>query len=106
MSGNSIKPGPTSEIVRANIRCLRRARQLTLAQVSARLAETGRPMAVTVISKVERGERRIDADDLVAFAEVFGIAPARLLTAPACDKCHDAPKPWTRCLACGKEAQR
>lgn len=104
MSSNPIKPGPTTETVRRNIRRLRRARDLTLVQLGQRLADAGRPMLDTVVSKVERGERRIDVDDLAAFAAVLGVTAAQLLEPDGvCSVCHSAPKPMTACLACGAE---
>lgn len=47
--------------------------------LSVKLAEVGRPMLPTVISKVERCERRIDVDDLVAFALALDVSPLVLL---------------------------
>src|SRR5690606_19823410 len=45
-----------------------------------RLAEHGRPMQVSGVSKIEAGERRVDVDDLVALARALEVTPAHLLT--------------------------
>jgi len=42
-------------------------------------------MLATVISKIERGERRIDVDDLVAFALALNVSPLTLLLPPTAD---------------------
>ncbi|MFE5397444.1 helix-turn-helix domain-containing protein [Streptomyces sp. NPDC056568] len=71
--------GPATAEVARNIQRVRKARQLKQSEVSARLAAAGRPTLPTVVSKVERGERRIDVDDLVAFGRALGVPPALLL---------------------------
>ena len=48
-------------------------------QLAARLGELGRPMQASAVAKVETGDRRVDVDDLVAFAIALNVAPARLL---------------------------
>ncbi|MFE2684047.1 helix-turn-helix domain-containing protein [Streptomyces mirabilis] len=65
-----------------NIKRIRRARNLDQKEVSALLKGIGRPMLPTVVSKIERGERRIDVDDLVAIALVLNVSPAALLLPP------------------------
>lgn len=70
---------PTSVRVAANIRELRRARGLDLADVSARMTAYGRPLSLSGLSKVERGQRGVDVDDLVAIALALDVAPNRLL---------------------------
>lgn len=62
-----------------NVASFRRARQLQQKDLSARLREVGRPMLPTVISKIERGERRIDVDDLIALALALNVSPLALL---------------------------
>lgn len=71
--------GPTGETVRANVRRLREAQNLSYAEVSRRLTGLGRPVATLGLSRIEAGERRVDADDLVALALVFEVSPASLL---------------------------
>lgn len=71
--------GPAAAEVARNIQRVRKARQLKQSDVSARLAAAGRPTLATVVSKIERGDRRIDVDDLVAFGRALGVPPALLL---------------------------
>lgn len=82
MASNAVITGPTADQVAKNIKRIRNARQLDQKAVSARLAEVGRPMLPTVVSKIERGERRIDVDDLIAFALALNVAPVALLLPP------------------------
>lgn len=74
--------GPTSAQVARNIERVRKARQMKQKDVSDRLRAVGRPMLPTVVSKVERGDRRVDVDDLVAFALALNVSPVALLLPP------------------------
>jgi transcriptional regulator with XRE-family HTH domain len=79
MASNAVASGPTADRVAKNIERVRKARQLNQKDVSALLKGIGRRMLPTVISKMERGERRIDVDDLVALALVLNVSPLTLL---------------------------
>lgn len=79
MASNPVIAGPTAKRVAENVLAWRKARQLQQKDLSAKLGEIGRPMLPTVISKVERGERRIDVDDLVALAVALDVSPLVLL---------------------------
>ncbi|MCX4780112.1 helix-turn-helix domain-containing protein [Streptomyces sp. NBC_01264] len=79
MASNAVIPGPTSKRVAANVLKWRKARQMQQKDLSAALGEIGRPMLPTVISKIERGERRVDADDLVSLAVALSVSPSALL---------------------------
>ncbi|WP_084486373.1 AIPR family protein [Nocardia sienata] len=61
------------------IRSLRRERKLTLEALSARLADLGRPLDLSALARMEKGQRRIYVDDLVALASALDIAPSQLL---------------------------
>lgn len=50
-------------------------------ELAERLTQAGRPMSQPIVSRIESGARRIDVDDLVALAQVFGISAAALLPA-------------------------
>lgn len=65
--------------VAENVANLREQRGLTLDQLSTRLREMGRPIIASGISKIEQGERRVDADDLVALARALEVMPVELL---------------------------
>lgn len=76
-SKKRIPLGPTGEVVRENFARLRGAMQYK--ELSERLAKAGRPIPPLGLRRIEAGERRVDADDLMALAMVFGVAPNALL---------------------------
>jgi hypothetical protein len=51
--------------------------------LSKELGKIGWPINPVSLSRLGRGERRVDVDDLVAFAELFGVTPTELLEPPA-----------------------
>ncbi len=65
---------------------------MTQRDLSLRLGELGRPMLPTAIAKIEKGQRRVDVDDLVAIAVALNVAPSRLLLP---DLTEDEPIPLT-----------
>jgi hypothetical protein len=71
--------GEAGRNVIANIEQLRRARGLSFRDLSECLAAAGRPIVPTVLHRLSQGNRRVDADDLVAFAAVLGVSPEDLL---------------------------
>ncbi|MEU6339894.1 helix-turn-helix transcriptional regulator [Streptomyces sp. NPDC046977] len=71
--------GPTGEMLRQNIRRAREDQRLTYVGLSNRLNEIGRPIPVLGLRRIEAGERRVDADDLVALAEALSTHPVLLL---------------------------
>ncbi len=75
-----VDPGPTAGRVAANLRRLRRG--LTLAQLSERLAEVGRPILPSGLGKIENGDRSVDVDDLVALSVALRVTPNALLLLP------------------------
>lgn len=79
MARKSIEAGPSGRTVAANIARFRGLRGLSLSALSARMAEVGRPMSVSGISSMENQQRRVDVDDLVAFAAALDVSPASLL---------------------------
>lgn len=93
--------GPAGHNVRRNVRRLREERRWPYTELSERLAQEGRMIPVLGLSRLERGERRVDADDLVALAATFGLTPQQLLEPPAeCENCHGAPPPGFICMQC------
>lgn len=83
----------------------REAERLTYVDLSKLLAEHGRPIAVLGLRRIERGERRVDADDLVALARVLRFSLADLFPAELireCPTCHGEPPPSFTCQACGR----
>lgn len=69
--------GATGNQVAANIKRLRGSVQYK--ELSEQLADIGRPMTPVAIRDAENGKRRVDVDDLMAFAIVFGVSPLTLL---------------------------
>jgi transcriptional regulator with XRE-family HTH domain len=87
--------GPIGAYVIANLKQLREVRGLTYQKLSDRLRELGRPIPTLGLSRIENGNRRVDADDLVARARARDVNPAALLlprdTAPG-DEVQLAPE--------------
>lgn len=81
-----IKKGAVADAVAANVKTVRERRRLQQQQLSARLAELGRPIPPTALSKLEDGRRRVDVDDLVALAVALNVSPTRLLLPDAYDR--------------------
>jgi len=77
MAEKRITLEPTGQRVAENIKRLRGATQYK--ELSARLSEVGRPIPPLGLRRIEAGERRVDVDDLVALAVVFGVSPLTLL---------------------------
>lgn len=71
--------GPIGAYVVDNLKQLREARGLTYQKLSDRLRELGRPIPTLGLSRIENGNRRVDADDLVALAIALDVNPAALL---------------------------
>jgi transcriptional regulator with XRE-family HTH domain len=87
--------GEAGQNVIANVERLRQARNLSFRGLSERLGALGRPILPAVLHRLSQGRRRVDADDLVAFAAALGVTPADLLLPPdaasdPADKDHPA----------------
>lgn len=65
-----------------NIEAIRRARQMTGKDLSARLNDLGLSMSVATVSEVERGKRKVSAADLLVFAIALNTSVIDLLTPP------------------------
>lgn len=77
--------GPTGQTVAANLARLRNQRGLSTYRLSEVLAELGRPIAPSAISRIESGHRKLDVDDLIAFAVALRVAPTGLLLPPTAE---------------------
>jgi transcriptional regulator with XRE-family HTH domain len=82
MGTRKVELGAAGHNVKSNLRRLREARGYSLLQLSERMTEVGRPILPSGISKIEQGDRRVDVDDLVAFAEALHVGPNLLLMDP------------------------
>lgn len=75
----TIEMAPTARTVATNIARFRKQRGYTLSELSERMGGVGRPMSISGISSMEKLQRRVDVDDLVAFAAALDVSPAALL---------------------------
>ncbi len=77
--------GPTGQTVAENIARLRNLQGLSTYRLSELLAELGRPIAPSAISRIESGQRKVDVDDLVVLAIALNVSPTALLLYPSAD---------------------
>ncbi|MER5352773.1 helix-turn-helix transcriptional regulator [Kitasatospora sp. NPDC002551] len=75
----AIETGPTGMTVAHNLSRLRKMSQLTTRQLSAKLEQRGRPIPASGITRMEKGERQVTVDDLMALAVALGVSPLTLL---------------------------
>lgn len=88
--------GAVGRNVIANIEQLRHFRGLSFRGLSERLGAIGRPILPSALHMVSQGKRRVDADDLVALAQVLGVSPADLLSPPSDEEIGAEPHPAQR----------
>lgn len=79
MAGKKSDLGPTGMSLTENVRRLREDRGISYAELSRRLADMGREIPPLGLRRIESGDRRVDADDLVALAVALGVSPISLL---------------------------
>lgn len=77
--------GPIGQRVAQNIKQLRERSRLSQEQLAAAVRRLGRPVNRSAVTKTEDATRRIDVDDLVAFALALRSTPNRLLLAGTAD---------------------
>lgn len=75
----AVEMGPTSTTVAANVRRIREVRGWSTYELAGKLTKISRPIAPSAISKIERGERQVSVDDLMALALVLRVNPNALL---------------------------
>lgn len=78
MSRRPLEIGPAGERTALAIECARTARGFAQRQLADRVAELGRPMSNTMLSRIERRQRRCDVD-LVVISAALGVSPLALL---------------------------
>lgn len=74
--------GPVSRYVADNLVRLRADRSFSTTRLSAALKEIGHAIPATGITRIEKGQRRVDVDDLVALAVALRVSPTALLLPP------------------------
>lgn len=90
MTTGRIELSATGRAVAANVKRLRKDRGWSLRALSEALSAVGRGLSQDAINKIENGAeegtakqiRRVDVDDLMAFAVAFEVNPATLLLPP------------------------
>ncbi|MEV0553845.1 helix-turn-helix transcriptional regulator [Streptomyces sp. NPDC050597] len=65
-----------------SIEILRTESGLSQRQLAGRVTALGHPMSNTMLSRIERIQRRCDVDDLVVIAEALLVSPLVLLQRP------------------------
>ncbi|MFD3790194.1 helix-turn-helix domain-containing protein [Streptomyces cyaneofuscatus] len=71
--------GPAGIRTARTIERTRTARGFAQRQLADRVTALGRPMTITMLSRIERRRRRCDVDDLVAIAAALDVSPLALL---------------------------
>lgn len=79
MAGRKSELGPTGTSVADRVKQLREDQRLGYAELSRQLSALGRDIPPLGLRRIEAGERRVDADDLVALALALGVSPITLL---------------------------
>jgi transcriptional regulator with XRE-family HTH domain len=79
MSRTPAKRGPVGETASAELRAARARRGLSQQQLADLLAARGHRIRRGAIATIETGDRRMDVDELLAFADVLGVTPLQLL---------------------------
>ncbi|MFF5146713.1 helix-turn-helix domain-containing protein [Streptomyces sp. NPDC013157] len=82
MPARSLGIGPAGMRTARTIEILRTERGLSQRQLADRMTLLGHPTSNTMLSRIERAQRRCDVDDLVAIAEALRVPPLTLLQGP------------------------
>lgn len=75
----AVEIGPTGRTVASNLARLRKRAGLTTRVLAERLTAEGRAVSQSSITRMERAEKVVTADDLAALAAALGTSPATLL---------------------------
>lgn len=85
MSDEQRKPRPATQYgetagqVAVNVQRLRKRRGMSIYELSADLRRLGRPITPAAVGKIERQQRQVTVDDLVALSIVLRVSPSALL---------------------------
>lgn len=82
MGTNAVQRDAAAETVSANVKRLRKDKNLGLRGLATKLGEVGRPLGHSAVDQIEKGRRRVDVDDLMALAAALGVSPVTLLMPP------------------------
>ncbi|MDX2515458.1 helix-turn-helix transcriptional regulator [Streptomyces stelliscabiei] len=75
----AIETGPTGKTVAENLTKFRKIRGYSTRQLSAALDRVGRSVSPSGISRMEKADRHVTADELMALAAVLNVSPSALL---------------------------
>jgi transcriptional regulator with XRE-family HTH domain len=79
MTQKKIVLDSTGQTLAENVRRIREGLALSVRQLANRLTLAGRSISPSAIAKIERCERRVDTDDLMALAIALEVSPLALL---------------------------
>jgi hypothetical protein len=79
MAQEDTRVGPAGTALARNIARVREAQRLSYPALSRELAKAGRPIPELGLRRIEKGERRVDFDDLLAIAYVLEVCPVDLM---------------------------
>jgi transcriptional regulator with XRE-family HTH domain len=88
-------------VVARRLRALRSDKRVSVRQLSALLGDLGHPLLASGVTKIEKGQRRVSVDDLVALALALEVKPIELLIDPDAAEVALTPTtkvsvPWAR----------
>jgi transcriptional regulator with XRE-family HTH domain len=83
MAARSLEIGPVGIRTARTIEILRTEHGLARRKLADRVAALGHSMPKTMLSRIERIQRRCDVDDLVVIAEALLVSPLALLQGPS-----------------------
>lgn len=75
----SIRQGATAAIAAKNLRRIRNGRGFSVYGLSDALTELGHRIDPSALAKIERGERQVSIDDLMALAVALDVSPSAIL---------------------------
>ncbi|MBT2207020.1 helix-turn-helix transcriptional regulator [Actinomadura sp. NEAU-AAG7] len=79
MAEKKIPPGTAGQQVISALTRIREAQKLSYAELAKKLEAIGRPIPPLGLRRIERGDRRVDAEDLLALARALDVPPILLL---------------------------
>lgn len=82
MAARSLEIGSVGIRAARTIEILRTEQNLAQRELAGRVTALGHPMSNTMLSRIERAQRRCDVDDLVLIAEALRVSPLVLLQGP------------------------
>ncbi|MFE5158190.1 helix-turn-helix domain-containing protein [Streptomyces sp. NPDC056697] len=82
MAARSLEIGSAGIRAARTTENLRTEQHLAQRKLAERVTTLGHPMSNTMLSRIERAQRRCDVDDLVLIAEALRVSPFVLLQGP------------------------